>query len=95
MRKQRAANPERFKAYNLKSDYNLSLERYNEMLKEQNGCCAICNRVMDNPHVDHDHETNVVRQLLCRECNSTLGFLREDVAIAEKLVSYLKKWKEQ
>jgi hypothetical protein len=94
MERQRAKYPEKFKAYNLKSDYNLSLEAYNKMLSDQKGCCAVCNRVMEKPCVDHNHETEQVRELLCRECNLALGFVRDDVAIAERLVAYLKKWEQ-
>lgn len=37
--------------------YGLSLDQYNEMIESQNGVCAICHKVMDSPHVDHNHET--------------------------------------
>lgn len=72
----------------------MTLEEYKKMLDDQKRCCAICNRVMDKPHVDHDHETGKVRQLLCRECNCALGLLREDIRIAEGMITYLRKWKQ-
>jgi len=52
--------------------------------------CEVCggaNRLC----VDHDHETNLVRGLLCTACNSALGLLKEDVKIMESLIDYKKK----
>jgi hypothetical protein len=48
---------------------------------------------MGRPCIDHDHETEQVRDLLCRPCNLAVGLLRENIATAENLVIYLKKWK--
>ena len=49
----------------------------NKKLKEQNYCCAICNRHRDefkrNLSVDHDHKTGKVRSLLCIICNTNVG----------------------
>lgn len=39
--------------------------------------------------VDHDHETNVVRGLLCGNCNAMLGFARDDVGTLARAISYL------
>src|ERR1043166_2785452 len=55
-----AKDPRRFKEYNrhihLNRFYRLSLEQYNEMLKSQNGVCAICKSNDGKPlHVDHCH----------------------------------------
>ena len=93
MQRERIKNPERLKEYNLRNDYGIGLAEYNEKLERQQHRCEVCKRLMASPHVDHDHETNQVRDLLCRECNSALGFLREDVTVAESLVAYLRKWK--
>lgn len=52
--------------------YGISLDFYNNLLLLQNYQCAICCRSGFKLEVDHDHETNVVRGLLCRRCNLTL-----------------------
>ena len=41
--------------------------------------------------IDHNHKTNKVRALLCLHCNSAIGFLREDVNVAKKVIEYLKE----
>lgn len=39
-------------------------------------------------HIDHDHNTGVVRGLLCSGCNTSLGMLKEDIARIEGLAEY-------
>lgn len=63
----------------LKRTYNITLDEYQTMLKEQKNCCAICGNSQSGSRgkfntfdVDHDHKTGVVRGLLCRTCNSTV-----------------------
>lgn len=55
--------------------YGLEWDQYQAMLQAQSGRCAICNVVMDGtPCIDHDHETNAVRGLLCKRCNFGIGW---------------------
>lgn len=88
------------KRYALKKRYGLSLEDYNRMAEAQRWLCAICeldprtmaawpphHRVL---HVDHDHSTGIVRQLLCNHCNRAVGFLRDDPLLAENVASYIR-----
>ncbi len=81
--------------YNLKSNYNLTLEQYDKMFEEQNGNCAICGlpQLMKRLAVDHDHETGEVRGLLCACCNMQLGIL-EDKEFCKKALGYLDGFSE-
>ena len=86
--------------YHLHTEYGITVERYAEMLKEQNGVCAICkqpetrirNGRLQELTVDHDHKTEVVRALLCSACNCAIGYMRDDpqllIAAAEYLFSF-------
>lgn len=56
----------------------------------QNGGCAICGRVTKLV-VDHDHETNRVRGLLCSTCNTGLGKLGDNVENLRKAIVYLER----
>lgn len=65
--------------------YGLSLEKYDSMLVSQAGVCAICcapptpeNCKCGLLVVDHCHRTGKVRGLLCNNCNSGLGFFKEN-----------------
>lgn len=60
------------------------------MLQTQGGLCAIC-RAAPAAHVDHDHATNAVRELLCFNCNGGLGQFRDDPAVLLAAVAYLEK----
>lgn len=75
----------------LKVAYGISEEQRQQMLKQQNERCAICGlkRPLD---VDHNHDTGVVRQLLCRKCNQGLGLFNENPALLSKAAAYLEKY---
>lgn len=65
----------------LKNLYGLSLDEYNKMLEIQNFQCAICQRDLNltnrGAHVDHDHVTQKVRDILCPKCNHIIGILEK------------------
>ena len=51
--------------------------------------CAICGGEEDLC-VDHDHQTGVIRGVLCRQDNSTLGLVKDNVKTLNKLREYLE-----
>lgn len=53
----------------------ITQERYEEMLKAQNGVCAICQQpqARQSLAIDHNHKTGAIRGLLCNACNLRLG----------------------
>jgi hypothetical protein len=79
--------------------YGVDAERYQEMLHEQSGVCAICNQretiaarasgKRRDLSVDHNHVTGAVRALLCSACNTAIGLFNEDPALLDKAKSYL------
>jgi hypothetical protein len=85
--------------WNLPAKYNITAERFDEMLKSQDHKCACCGIAFDltgtqhnKPHVDHNHTTDEVRELLCGNCNLAAGKVKDSSEIATKLAAYLKKW---
>ena len=91
-----ALNPEKCKVANrrraLKRNYGLSTEQFDEMFAKQNGCCAICGQPEQDKRrldVDHNHETDVVRALLCSGCNAGLGQFGDRVETLQRAVAYL------
>lgn len=72
------------------SKYGITAREYDQLLEQQNGVCAICQNYHDILCVDHDHETGEVRGLLCRMCNSGLGFLGDSILGIIKAVKYLQ-----
>ena len=80
----------------LKRKYGIDKQIYDNLLKMQNGKCAICglqekehrNQVLN---VDHNHLTKKVRGLLCNNCNRGIGHLKDSLSNLENALSYLKK----
>lgn len=77
----------------LRREYGISLGEYLEMLRGQNGACAVCGDG-GKLHVDHDHETGRVRGLLCGSCNRALGLLKDNVDSLKSAIDYLQKGSE-
>lgn len=86
---------EKFTHY-LKYKFNITLTEYNNMVVAQNNLCAICNsppnpkRYKGRLCVDHDHQTNFVRGLLCDKCNFGLGQFDDDINLMHLAISYLR-----
>jgi hypothetical protein len=66
-----------------------------DTLKAQDNKCVICRSefTKENPPcVDHNHQTDEVRGLLCGRCNFLLGNARESIEILQKAMDYLVKY---
>ena len=86
-------SPEKKRERNLRR-YGLTLQQYDELLKNQGGGCAICRKSESGESgnclsVDHDHLTGKVRGLLCYSCNAGIGMFRDDPALLTGAVIYL------
>jgi len=71
--------------------YGLSEEEFLAMVETQQGKCYLCGNTPKVLCVDHNHHTNSVRKLLCRQCNSVLGLIKEDITILQNMILYLEK----
>ena len=82
---------------NYKTKYNLSLIEREQMLKDQDCKCAICQvelkSIGGHTHTDHDHATGKVRALLCTNCNRGLGHFQDNPQIIQNAINYLSKFK--
>ncbi|MGH8235402.1 MAG: endonuclease VII domain-containing protein [Steroidobacteraceae bacterium] len=87
----------------LKYTYGITTEQYAAMFAAQNGRCAICctpmlSQLVEDKaqsklrvaHVDHCHTTKSVRGLLCFDCNTGLGKLRDNEQFLLSAVRYLR-----
>lgn len=89
------------KASNIKRQYNITLEEYEQMIVEQSALCAICrtNAHKNNGsfNIDHDHKTGKVRGLLCSHCNFAVGLLKDDISVMNRMVEYVRSggWRRQ
>lgn len=79
----------------LKYHYGITLEDYIRMEEEQDGKCFICGGLNDDGkrlYVDHNHTTKKVRALLCRRCNSVIGYANENIETLKSAIGYLEKF---
>lgn len=72
----------------LRSRYNLSIEKFDELLRGQGGNCAICGD-LKKLVVDHCHVTGAVRGVLCSHCNVGLGRFKDNQHLLRRAADYL------
>lgn len=98
----RVRGPRYLRNMNLKANYGITIEEYEELVKKQNGVCAACfsPEIHKANHtdvitlaVDHDHDSGKTRGLLCMKCNRALGLLDDSADVIEALLEYRKKFK--
>ena len=99
MREWRRKNPDLARSNDLKKRFGITLDEWNRMLDEQQGVCKLCSQPetkLDHrtkqPRrlaVDHCHKTGKVRALLCSDCNTAIGLLKEDVELMKKAIEYV------
>lgn len=78
--------------------HGLSEGIYQELMVLQDGKCAVC-KTAEPTAVDHDHACcsktygcpNCIRGLLCTQCNTALGLLKDDKVRLQSAIDYLSK----
>jgi hypothetical protein len=83
----------------LKTRYGITPERYQELLKQQNYRCGICGIHEDEVSqrslcVDHCHNSNQVRGLLCDKCNRGIGAFNDDPELISKAAEFIDAFME-
>ena len=101
-----ASSQERYKQSGKKNwtqlfhNLGVTKQQYEKMLRKQGGVCAACGQPETRKMygkvmrlaVDHDHVTEEVRALLCSDCNTALGLLKECPIRILKLLRYIRKF---
>lgn len=85
-------------SYQRFKSFGVTEEEYQDMLKSQRSCCAICEVPIteyakegdtSNFAVDHDHTTGKVRGLLCNRCNRGLGYFKDSINNLKRALNYI------
>ncbi|HXB13758.1 MAG TPA: endonuclease VII domain-containing protein [Bacteroidia bacterium] len=78
--------------------YGLTVKEYDKIIKEQDGRCAICNDILSTdssegrlPSIDHCHQLEHVRGILCGNCNMGLGHFKDNIYRLKSAIKYLKE----
>ena len=85
----------------LKRAYGITFDEYEELLSKQDKKCAICGidnngKYRNTPRafaVDHCHTTGKIRGLLCSDCNTGIGLLKDNINFLQSAIKYLNKLK--
>jgi hypothetical protein len=98
----REANAETLRHKERERKFGITRQEYEQFFKSQNGVCAICKKpetatrlgVVKSLAVDHCHSTGKIRGLLCSDCNTGIGKLKDDIKILQNAIQYLSNPKE-
>lgn len=88
--------------YHIKSKFGITLDQWDQMLRDQSGRCFLC----ENPlragrtdiHVDHNHACcpgrkscgKCIRGLACQKCNQGIGQFGDDPMLLRKVAQNLE-----
>lgn len=83
----------KYRRYNLRNNYGITVEEFDRMVEDHNGVCAICGEPPGGKHkilnIDHNHSNGEIRGLLCTNCNRALGWFRDDPIVLGKALDYV------
>jgi hypothetical protein len=89
--------------YKLKVNYNIQIHEYKKLMNLANYSCEICNmtnkehkKIFKKPlSLDHNHNNNDIRGILCNYCNMIEGYLLNNSISIDKYLynfnSYMNK----
>ena len=100
MKEYKSSFPDRDRNSQLQRTFGIDLNDYIRMAVEQNNKCAICGQPETQMRggkvkalaVDHNHTTGTIRGLLCSDCNTGLGKLRDSQTILNAAIAYLDRY---
>jgi hypothetical protein len=88
------ANPEKVRARWRKAKYGVTQVEIDAQFAVQNFSCAICRREDPGDErewaIDHCHEGNYLRGILCHSCNRGLGAFRDRAEVLKSAANYLE-----
>jgi hypothetical protein len=95
----RIKNADKLRWYEVSRKFGISQAEYSDLYESQNGVCAICrnpetatrNGVVRALAVDHCHSSGRIRGLLCSNCNTGIGKLKDDPNVIRRAAEYLDK----
>lgn len=97
---------EKLRKYEIARIHGLTIDQYDELLKNQDNLCSICNKketrkgrdgktltplCIDHCHSCEDNGKYIIRGLLCHDCNTGIGKFKDSIELLEKAIHYLKK----
>lgn len=100
-KKYREQNVQSITIGKIRWQFNISSQKAEELyFKKLDGICEICgqketltrNNKIRKLSIDHNHQTNKIRGLLCSKCNTLLGRAEDSIQILKQAIEYLEKY---
>jgi len=71
-------------------EYGITKEEFYKIFEKQGGKCAIClDPITDKDSMDHCHNKNKARGILCTNCNVALGQFEDNIEFLKSAIKYL------
>lgn len=97
LKRRERITPEDSRRWQLWSRYRLRPRDFDALWETQAGKCGACSKDLlplgrqgNATAIDHCHNSDKIRGLLCNRCNRVLGMCNEDVKVFQGLAKYLK-----
>ena len=86
--KNKYSKPENAETRRLMAAYGITTKVKDFMSSKANGKCEIC---LESTKlvIDHDHDTGLIRGVLCSKCNRGLGHFNDDIDLLTKALTYV------
>ena len=90
--------------YKFNKAYGINVDTYLLMIKEQGNICFLCEKEFESnfkevgkiyPCIDHCHLTGKIRKLLCSNCNTALGLIKENKKTLKNMIKYIVQHNEK
>lgn len=89
-------NRERMQNARYRHKYGIDLDAKRAKAAAQNWLCGVCQQDLGSDetrwHLDHDHDTKQVRDVLCGLCNQGLGLFKESIERLRLAINYLERY---
>lgn len=67
------------------------MDQYHAMFEAQGEYCKVCHIILSRPYVDHDHVSKKIRGLLCQQCNTGLGYFKDNPLSLRAAATYVER----
>jgi hypothetical protein len=80
--------------YSAARRYGMTADQVDNLVADQDGKCKLCGDVLKGGRkqaIDHNHDNGIVRGVLCCNCNTALGKLKDDPDLIARASEYVRK----
>lgn len=80
-----------------KRKYNMTLKQVEELIRQQKGCCYLCDNALPDTtlyqHLEHNKETNQIYGIACHHCNVGISMFNHDPYLMVKVAKRMMRFR--